>query len=648
MRGGLMMITEMFTAKKIGNCEIKNRFVVPAMVTDYCTEDGHITNRYIAYMEEKAKGGFGLLITEDFEIQEHGKGYPCIAAIYNDSYIEGCRKLTDAVHRHGAKIFCQLYHPGRETNHFFNGGVQPVAPSAIKDPVCQDLPRELTAEEIHQMVKDFGAAARRARKAGFDGVEIHAAHGYLIAQFLSPFVNRRTDEYGGCFDNRVRFLDEVYDEVRKNVGEDFPMQIRMSGNEYVLGGRTLAESLELAVHAEALGFDSIHVTNGVYAAPANKSSVAPMFTDHAFNMEIAEQIKRSVSIPVVVTNRINDPKMADIIVRMGKADFIGMGRGSIVDPYLPKKAKEGRFDEIKYCIGCLQGCMGGIFTGGCMTCLVNPSVGREYENNLKPAAVRKKVMVVGGGPAGLAAAEAAAKRGHEVQLFEAKKYLGGQFRAAAYPTGKGELTTVVSSYRRSLEVLNVPVHTETEVTAELVEKENPDAVILTTGATPLMPPIKGIDGKNVVTAEEVLVGDVDIPSGPVVVCGGGEVGCETAEFIAHLNPDVTVLEMKDAILNDMVVFTKAGLLELMQNAKIKILTGAKVSKIAEDSVTFEDREGKMQTVPATMVVSAFGYRSRNVLEKQLEGREVIVAGGAVKAGNAVAAFREGYEAGCRV
>jgi len=640
------MMTELFTPAKIGNCEIPNRLIVPAMVMNLCTEDGMITERYIRYIEEKAKGGWGMIITEDYAVNENAKGYQFIPGLYRDDQIEGNKKLTETVHQYDTKLFCQMYHPGRQSKHAVNGNVQPIAPSAIKDPFCMDLPREISIEEIHQIVRDFGAAARRAKEAGFDGIEIHAAHGYLISEFLSPFTNKRVDEYGGCFDNRTRILDEIYAEIRENVGTDFPVQVRISANEYLLGGRTEADTYELVRHLDELGVDAIHVSNGMYASPVIRQIIAPMYTEHAFNMDVAEQIKKLVSCPVIVTNRINDPKMADTILKMSKADFIGMGRGSLADPYLPQTAKNGQFSNIRYCIGCLQGCEAGLLAGTCATCLVNPRVGREYENPMAKTDAPKKVMVIGGGPAGLMAAETAAKIGHSVTVYEAQKNLGGQFRSAAYPLGKGELSTFVSSLAKSLKDLNVPVNTGTEVTEELIQTEKPDAIIIATGAKPLVLPIPGMDGDNVVTAEDVLLGNVDVKPGPVVVCGGGEVGGETAHFLTQTCHDITLIEMRSDILNDMMPLTRMCLVDYIKESGIKVLTDARVQSISTEKVAYSDENGEVREVPAATVVSAFGYKAYNPLEdiarKYCEN--VTVVGGAVKAGNAMTAVREGYEA----
>ena len=640
------MFAKLFSPMKIGSCTIPNRLAVPAMVTNFCTEDGLVTDRFIRYLEEKAKGGWGLIITEDYAVNPNAKGYRFIPGLYNDAQLEGNRKLTETIHRYDSKIFCQIYHPGRQSTHFVNGGVQPIAPSATMDPLLQEMPREMTVEEIHGIVADFASCARRCKEAGFDGIEIHAAHGYLISEFLSPYTNKRVDQYGGCFDNRARFLDEIYAAVRKEVGADFPVTVRISVNEYLLGGRTEAESFVLARHCEELGFDAIHVSNGMYASPATRQIIAPMFSEHAFNMQGAQQIKELVHIPVILTNRINDPRMADTLLMMNKADFIGMARGSLADPFLPVKARQGHLSNIRYCIGCLQGCEQKLFEGTSITCLVNPRIGLEYESELTPVETPKKVLVIGGGPGGLMAAETAARRGHRVTVYEKKADLGGQFKSAAYPIGKGELATFISSARQNLSDMQVPIHLNTEVTPELLEAEKPDAIIVATGAHPLMPPIPGIDGSHVVTAEDVLLGNVTVPAGPVVVCGGGEVGGEVAQFVAESHPDVTILEMQPDILNDMMVFTRRCLLSYLKDARVRVLTHAKVQKIEDDKVTYLDQAGQSVSLPAAAVISAFGYRAYNPLEAAARSvcENVQVIGGAVKAGNALTAIAEGYKA----
>lgn len=667
-----MKLDTLFSPFKIGNCEIRNRLAVPAMVTNYCNLEGTITERYLRYMEEKAKGGWGLLITEDYCVQENRKGYTRIPGLWNDGQIPGNVELTSTVHKYGAKIFCQMYHPGRQVMPQSTFGLPVVAPSPTTDPACQAPARAMTVDEIHQLVADFGSAAGRAKKAGFDGVELHCAHGYLLAEFLSPAINKRVDQYGGCFANRVRIVDEIIAAMREQVGPDFPIQVRLSSEDFVPGGRTIAETLQLCRHLEDVGFDSINCSNGMYASPAKEAVIAPMFSDHAFNMDRAEQIKRVVSIPVLLSNRVNDPEMADTLIRMGKADAVCMGRGSLTDPYMPQKAQAGKPDQIRYCIGCLQGCELPLYMDQAITCLVNPRVGREYENDLAPVDKPKKVMVAGGGPAGLIAAETLRLRGHDVTVYEATDQLGGQFNAAAYPVGKGELATFVSSLRASLEALGVPVKMGTPVDETLIEAEKPDSIVIATGAKPFAPRIPGVE--LCVTAEDVLYGKVPVAGGPVVVCGGGEVGAETAHYISQTRGDVTILEMLPGICQDMMPITKEVLMGMIADAGIKVHASATVKSIAVDegaqveggiaswsgaasaesgtvyAVTYADPDGTEHVVHATTVVSAFGYKAYNPLEEVARRHcdDVRVVGCAVKAGNAVTATREGYEAALEI
>ena len=584
-----MALKKLFTPYQIGTVKIPNRLVVPAMVTNYCTIEGKITERYMKYIEEKAKGGWGLIITEDYAVQQYGKGYQRIPGLYKDELIEGNKQLTTMVHKYESKIFCQMYHPGRQTTRIANVDHMPVAPSAIECPLCQEQPRDITVAEI-------------------------------------------------------------YLEMRKQVGDDFPIIVRLSGNEYVHGGRTEAETYELCTIFEELGFDGIHISNGSYASPGNRAVIAPMFTEHALNMEISAQVKKLVDLPVIVTNRINDPQMADTLINMDKADFIGMGRGSLTDPDLPNKAKAEKYGNIKMCIGCLQGCEMPLFFNQEVTCLVNPRVGREYENSMDIVEKAKKVMIVGGGPAGLQAAETAAMIGHNVTVYEAQEEVGGQFRSAAYPIGKGELTTLISVFKKNLEDLHVKVHLNTLVTKEMIEQENPDAIILATGARPLVPAIKGIDKENVVNAEDVLLGKIATKVEHIVVCGGGEVGCETATFIAQTHRHVTVLEMKPAVLTDMDPINMSCLLPIMNESGVTARANCTVTEILDDGVAFINEQGEKEVISADLVVLAFGYKAYNPLEKIANElcEDVQVVGGAIKAGNALPAVKEGYEAALNI
>ncbi len=642
------MLEKLFSPMQINGCEIPNRLAVTGMVTNFCTPDGYITDQQIAYHEAKAKGGWGLIITEDYSINENGKGYERISGLYNDSLIEGNRKLTDAIHKYGTKIFCQIYHPGRQTCGYVNGGVQPVAPSPIPCPWLRQLPRELTVKEIKTLVKEFGDAALRAKKAAFDGIELHCGHGYLLAEFLSLYSNKRNDEYGGCIENRARIVKDVIEDIRSKVGSDFPVIVRISGDECVEGGSDISETLVFAKLFEAWGFDAINVSSGVYGT-YNKGIVATMYVNHAWTTDFAAEVKKLVKIPVITANRINNPIMAETILELGKADFIGMGRGSLADPELPNKAKNGEFEAIRYCIGCLQGCVGRLLFGHNITCVVNPMIGREHELSFQKTASPKKVMVIGGGPGGMEAAWTAATNGHNVSIYEKQSFLGGQLKSAACPPCKGELSTFVSWASHELKRLGVAIYMDTEATEETVKAENPDQIIVATGGKALIPPIKGVDSAFVYTAEDILLGRVQ-PGNMVVIIGGGEVGCETAAYLAQQERGVAVLEIQPGLMNDMNPIHKLALTKILDTYRVKRMASTKVLEITEQGVSIESDAG-VSLIPAEMVVLAAGYTPENALAEKLTSLypdKVCIVGTAVKTSNALIAINEGFNCGIAI
>ena len=641
------MLDHLFEKGKIGNCEIKNRLIVTAMVTNYCNKEGKATERYIRYHEEKAKGGWGLIITEDYAINAHSMGYEYIAGLYNDDQIESHRELTDRVHQYGTKIFAQIYHAGKQQSSAVNGGVQPMAPSAIPCPWCREQPREMTKADIKRVIADFASCAKRVKEAGFDGIELHAGHGYLLAEFLSPYINKRTDEYGGCLDNRARIIKEILDAMRANVGDDFPIMIRFSAEEGMPGSRDMSETRVLAKLFEEWGFDALHVSSGVYG-DYNKQIVSPMYVGHAWTVDFAEEVKKIVNIPVVTVNRINDPRMADGIIALGKADFVGMGRGSLADPELPNKAKAGRMNDIRYCIGCLQGCTGALYTGGPVTCLVNPSVGLEYKADYSQVEHPKRIAIIGAGPAGLTTAITAARRGHSVTLYEAKDRTGGQFISAAFPPCKGEFTTFISWANKQLADYGVNVLLNTQATVEMIKAGHYDEVVVSTGGIPLVPPIKGIDGPNVKFAEDVLVGKV-AAGDQCIVAGGGEVGCETAAHLGMVQKGATIVEMKPVLMEELDGVSKENLTAILNRFHVQSYTNTKVLEIKENSVLVETPDGEKE-LPCDTVVLAMGYKPNHQLADDLEaaGIKVHTIAGATKTSNALIANKEGFELGLKL
>jgi 2,4-dienoyl-CoA reductase-like NADH-dependent reductase (Old Yellow Enzyme family)/pyruvate/2-oxoglutarate dehydrogenase complex dihydrolipoamide dehydrogenase (E3) component len=632
----------------INGMELRNRMIVSAMVTGYVNEDGTASEKFIAYHETKAKGGWGLIITEDYIISPTAGASAPLPALYDDSQIASHQQLTARVHQAGGKIAAQLYHAGRETVSAVTGE-QPVAPSAIKEPTMPEQPRALSVAEIVEIEDQFASAAERAKRAGFDAIEIHGAHGYLVEQFVSPFSNKRTDNYGGSLRNRARFALNIVAKIREKVGPDFPILYRMSVLEYVEGGLALEESKAFAQMLEEAGVDMIHCSQGVYASI---ETVVPPFgiTRGAF-VENAAAIKSVVNIPVSAVGRINDPDLAEAILCSGKADLVTMARASLADPEMPNKVKEGRYDEISRCIGCLQGCLANSNAGtGKVRCMVNPMTGMEDEYRLTPAETVKTIWVAGGGVAGCEAAIVAAKRGHNVTVFEKSACLGGQWNAAAVPMDKTEFTTLVVWQQNQLQQLGVTVKLESELTAEMVLAENPDAVILATGSNPVVPPIPGIQGPQVVLAQDVLLGKVETGQ-QIAVIGGGLVGAETADFLACHGKQVSVVEMMDGIMRDGEPTPKAMLLKRFAANDVGVYTSTKVTAIEEHAVVGEKDGQEVRLEGLDTIIIAIGVRSNKALEEALTGTyqgELIAVGDAKRAKNGYLGIQEAFEAGLTI
>lgn len=639
------MSSKMFTPLKIGTCEIPNRFAVTAMVCSMCTEDGDATERYVKYHEAKAKGGYGLIITEDYRVNANAGGYKYVAGIYKESQIEGHRKVTEAVHKHGAKIFAQIYHAGRQASAAVNGGVQIVAPSPTSSPWNRDLAKELTIPEIKQIVKDFGNTAANVKKAGFDGLEIHAGNGYLIAGFMSFHSNKRTDEYGGCFNNRMRFLTEVYHEVRAAVGDNFPIMVRFSADEHTLSGRGLEESKMVARLLEQLGVDAINCSNGIYGT-YNPGQVSPSYQPHAWTIQNAKALKEVVNIPVLGCNSIDDPLMAESLLEQGYCDIVGMARCSLADPDMPNKYKAGEFERIRPCIRCMQGCVTSTYMQIPMRCCVNPELNKEYlytyENKPEP----KKVLIVGGGPAGMEAAIAASRMGHQVTLWEKSDQLGGQFVAATYPPGKGDYVTFLCYLINEMKNLGVTIEMNKEADAEAVRAFGADKVIMATGGLPNKPRIPGMDHENVYIAEDILRGRV-LPEGRIVVAGGGEVGVETAMHLADAERgELTVVEMTNQIATGSDGTRVVSIKKFLNEREIKVMLNTKVLEICSSGILLE-YDGMPHLLPCDHVVVAMGYHPNNALAEELKdlGDKLVVVGDATKCANAMEAADQGFAAG---
>lgn len=530
----------LFAPYVLGNVPLKNRLVMAPMVVGYASAEGRVTERMKAYYAARAAGGVGLVITEATIVHPRGLGIMNNHACYDDSYLPGLREVAQVIHDGGAKAFMQLCHAGRQTTSKLTGQT-PIGPSAIPCPRWQEEPEVLTKDGIREVVEVFADCVRRARDAGFDGVELHGAHGYLINQFFSPISNQRTDEYGGSVENRVRFAVEILRRCREKAGEDYPISIRLSVDEYIDGGLEPPQYQEIARHLEKAGYTAIHCSSGV--AASNRRRDLHIFkpeTNEGNMIHLAEAIKAAVDIPVIGVGRLVNPATAEEVLAQGKADLVAVGKALLSDPNFPYKAQQGKLDEIRYCLGMgCNACAIRTWQPG-ISCANNSSLGHEAEFEVVPAQQAKKVLVLGGGVPGLQAAYYAAARGHDVTISTPDAFLGGQLALRTGVPGQAEVRRGLDNLCRQVERAGVKVRLNEAMTVEAVESFGSDALIVSREGEPVLPEALSVDGAQVTSALKVLSGDGNVGQ-RVVVLGGGLLGAETALYLAAQGKRVTVL-----------------------------------------------------------------------------------------------------------
>lgn len=609
----------LFEPIKIGKTTVKNRLFMPPLSTNLA-DKGYVTDALVEHYSNRAKGGVGLIVTEVTTVEPVYTYLPGDMSIYDDSFIPGWKKLVDAVHQYDAKILSQLFHPAYMAFPI-PGTPQLIAPSNVGPYYAKSAPRAVTVEELHVIVQQFGEAARRVQIAGGDGVEIQCAHAHgLLGGFLTPLYNKRTDEYGGDINGRLRLTLEVIAKIRELCGDDFIIDVRISGDEYSEGGLTLNDMIYVSKQLEKAGVDFIHVSGG--NTIKRGSSMPAPGTSPAPHAHASEEIRKHVNIPVSTVARINEPWVAEELIANGKTDICMIGRPNLCDSEFANKAAAGKTDDIRPCIGCGR-CLTGIMMGKVIGCTVNPSV---ESDEIKEAEEKKKVLVIGGGPAGMEAAYVAKKRGHEVVLCEKSGELGGLLRLAAVPIAKQELCKVIKFMARRLEHEGVEVRMNCEVTPEMLVNEFKDyEVICSTGAVPKeIAPFKVF--KQTMTADDVLSGK-EYPGRKIVILGGGSVGCETADYLAPLindlfpaNRDITVIEMTPSLMPGEGGAAKSQLTQRLMRKGVKIELNAQVTKVDETTITYEKDGKEYQIADADTLVFAVGYAPNKVENEAVEDR----------------------------
>ncbi|MGA3084105.1 MAG: FAD-dependent oxidoreductase [Thermodesulfobacteriota bacterium] len=629
----------------IKSMTLANRVVMPPMGTNLGNDDGTVSAENLAYLKRRAKGQQGLIITEITAAHPGGIVTPNQLGAYDDRFIPGLKKMVSVAHEAGTKIAMQIHHVGRESIFLLNQG-KAVGPSAVPSIVYRRTPREITLEEIQEVITGFGAAADRARQAGFDAVEIHAAHGYLLMQFLSAISNRRTDDYGGAtLKDRSRFVIEVIEEVRRRVGPAYPISVRVSAEEHIRGGYTAEDMQTILPDMVRAGADLIHASIGTHGSPG---AITQATAEHepGFNAQLARKMKDVVDVPVIAVGRFNDPAQADEVIARGDADLAAFGRQFLADPDFLIKAKSGRSADIRKCIACNQGCIEREMLGeGNIRCSINPETGQETIYPQGPAAKPKDVWVVGSGPGGLTAAFEAARLGHRVTLFEQEKELGGQIRYARIPPYKAIYGEWIDWQIGQVKKAGITIKNNTEVSESMLKAQRPEHVILATGGEKIVPKITGIDKSHVCDAWQILSKKV-APKNHVLVVGGGLIGMETADFLSEQGSQVTLVEILER--SPVRKITSHGFMvhQRLQDRKCRLLFSTALTVIGDGKVEIETKGETSTLSPVDQVVLAVGLKPRDELKEVLEALKIpyVVIGDARQPRRIFEAVEEGARA----
>ncbi|MHC1761441.1 MAG: FAD-dependent oxidoreductase [Negativicutes bacterium] len=599
-----VMFPNLFSKRKIGPVEVRNRIVMLPLSTNFPNESGGVTKELIDYYAERAKGGVGVIIVEGAAVDyPRGKNGATKLRCDQVEFIPGLSRLTDAIHLYGAKALLQVQHAGSSTSPEKTFGHQPVAPSVVRKN-GEITATELSVEEIDKIIADFVKIARYSKAAGFDGVEVHGAHSYLIAQFLTPIFNKRTDEYGGDLPNRARMLLEIVQRIRREVGPKFIIAVRINGDEFTAGGLNVEDAKKIAVLLEEATADILDISTGLTQHSENLS----MYWAQGWRVYLAKEIKQGVKIPVIAGGNIRDPQFAEDVLAKGDADFIGLARGLVADPYWPNKAAKGETDKIRKCISCNIGCTERRISGICsIKCSVNPDVGQEGRSSVAVASgtKHKKVIVIGAGAAGLNVALEAKKRGHEVVVLEKGSDIGGLVNIASAPFGKQAMQSYVAYLRNSIQEQNLKINFNEEATFERVSGLNPDVVVFATGSRSIIPAgIPGIRNENVLTAHDVLRNGMTFKNKNLVIIGGGSIGCETADFLAE-NNKVAIVEMLSELAADAEKVNRADLLKRLNQLGVNIMLETRLKEVGLEKVLVRSK-GQLQEIAADFVILAVG------------------------------------------